>query len=145
MRYLSALTLVALQTVSAGAQAPADIHGTWTAELRSGKVFLQLRAPAPRDWNGDRWNSDWSMGQTMPVEELTGLPANDDQLTVGALKFEMRREAGTLLFNGSFRDGRGAGLFDFNPRAEFAAEMKRIGYNDDLPLWRRYQLAVHDV
>src|SRR5262249_52917619 len=127
------------------AQTPSDIHGTWTAEVHTGKVFLQVRAPAPRDWNGDRWNGDWSMGQTYPVEELTGLPANDDQLTASNVKFEMRREAGTLAFEGSFRDGRGAGLFNFVPRAEYVAEMKRLGYNDDLPLWRRYQLAVHDV
>src|SRR3954462_7772300 len=117
MRYLAALALAFLlpagSAVIAVAQAPADIHGTWTAELRNAKVFLQVRAPAPRDWNGDRWNNDWSMGQSFPVEELTGLPANDEQLTVSAVKFEMRREAGTLAFDGSFRDGRGAGLFAF--------------------------------
>src|SRR5690242_10092933 len=145
MRYLAAVTLLFAQTVSGAAQAPSEIHGTWTAELRNGKVFLQVRAPAPRDWNGDRWNGDWSMGQSLPVDELSGLPANDEQLTVASVKFEMRREAGTLAFEGAFRDGRGAGLFNFLPRAEFAAEMKRLGYNEDLPLWRRYQLAVHDV
>ena len=57
----------------------------------------------------------------------------------------MRREAGTLAFEGSFRDGRGAGLFTFAPRAAYTAEMRSLGFNDDLDLWRRYQLAVHDV
>ena len=115
MRYLFAATLALAGTLAGHAQTGADIHGTWTAELRNGRVFLQVRAPAPRDWNGDRWNSDWSMGQTYPVEEFTGLPANDDQLTASTVKFEMRREAGTLAFEGSFREGRGAGLFGFNP------------------------------
>ena len=140
--------LVVLQTISGRAQAPADmqgaIHGTWTAELHNGKVFLQVRAPAPRDWN-DRGSGDWSMGQTLPIDELAGLPPNDEQLTASNVKFDMRREAGTLAFEGSFRDGRGAGLFTFAPRAEFVTEMKRLGFSDDLPLWRRYQLAVHDV
>src|SRR5262252_2231059 len=116
MRHLAAAFLVLSVAGSVPAQTPTDIHGTWTAELREGKAFLQVRAPAPRDWNGDRWNGDWSMGQTLPVEDLTGLPANGDQFTASAVKFEMRREAGTLAFDGSFRDGRGAGLFSFTPR-----------------------------
>ena len=39
----------------------ADVHGTWTAELRDGKVFLQVRTSPPADWNGDRWRGDWNM------------------------------------------------------------------------------------
>ena len=87
------------------------ITGTWTAELRSARVFLQIRTTPPADWNGDRSNGDWNMGQTFPIEELTGLPANDDQFTVSSLKFELRREAGIVAMEGAFRDGRGAGLF----------------------------------
>jgi uncharacterized protein (UPF0335 family) len=137
---------VAVATAPALAQTT-DVHGTWTVEFHEGKAFLQVRSSTPRDGNGDRpWNGgDWSMGQSFPVEELSGLPANDQNLTAANVKFEMRREAGTLSFDGSFRDGRGAGLFSFTPRSEYTNEMRRLGYNDDLPLWRRYQLAVHDV
>ena len=125
----------------------AEVSGTWTAEFHDGKAFLQVRSSTPRDANGDRpWNGgDWSMGQSFPVDELSGLPGNDQNLTAANVRFEMRREAGTLSFEGSFRDGRGAGLFTFAPRNEYTSEMRRLGYNDDLPLWRRYQLAVHDV
>ena len=122
-----------------------DIKGTWTAELRNARAFLQIRTTPPEDWNGDRWNSDWSMGQTFPIEELAGIPANDDQFTATSIKFDLRREAGTLAMEGAFRDGRGAGLFTFTPRREYAAEMKSLGFADDLPLWRRFQLALHDV
>ena len=92
------------------------------------------------------WNGDWNMGQTFPIDELQR-PARQQTTNsrASAIKFELRREAGTLAFDGAFRDGRGAGLFAFTPRPEYIAEMKRLGYNDDLPLWRRYQLAVHDV
>jgi hypothetical protein len=143
--------LVAVQAVAGRVQTPATdsagtIHGTWTAELHNGKAFLQLRSPVPpdRDRRGDG-SGDWSMGQSLPLDELQGLPANDEQLTAATVKFDLRREAGALAFQGSFRDGQGAGLFTFAPRVEYVAEMKRLGYNDDLPLWRRYQLAVHDV
>ena len=57
----------------------------------------------------------------------------------------MRREACTLAFEGAFRDGRGAGLFTFTARPAFAGEMRSLGFSDDLPPWRMFQLAVHDV
>ncbi len=143
MRTAIIASLLVLQSAAGSAQT--EVHGTWTAEIHSGKVFLQTRTVPPPDWNrsGD-WRGDWSMGNSLPIEEVSGL-ANDDQLTAASLKFELRREAGTLLFDGAFRDGRGAGLFTFAPRAEFANEMRRLGYTEDLPLWRRYQMAVQDV
>src|SRR4051812_10417263 len=82
--------------ISAQNTQTSDIKGTWTAELRSGRVFLQVRTSPPAEWNGDRWDRDWNMGQTLPVEQLAGLPANDDQFSVSAIKFDLRREAGTL-------------------------------------------------
>src|SRR5438128_2699939 len=71
----------------------ADVHGTWTAELRDGKLFLQVHTSPPADWNGDRWRGDWNMGQSIPIDEVGGLPRNDTQFTVSSLKFELRREA----------------------------------------------------
>src|SRR4051812_6296640 len=125
--------------------AQSTVNGTWTAELRQAKVFLQVRTSPPPDSNSDRWNGDWNMGQSLPIDEIGGLPKNDDQFTISAIKFELRREAGTLAFDGAFRDGRGAGLFTFAPRTEYTAEMRALGYTEDLPVWRRFQLAVHDV
>ena len=112
-------------------QAQTDIHGTWTAEIHQGKVFLQVRTAPPPDSNrsGD-WNGDWSMGQSYPVDDLSGLPANDERLTASSVKFEMRREAGTLSFDGSFRDGRGAGLFTFAPREAYTGEMRSLGFSE---------------
>jgi hypothetical protein len=143
-----ALTLLAslVLAASAHAQGAADFHGTWTAELNSGKAFLQVRTTPPPDWNrpGD-WNGGWNMGQSFPIDELAGLPANNEQLTASSVKFDLRREAGTLSFEGSFRDGRGAGLFTFSPRAAYVGEMRSLGFRDEIPAWRQYQLAVHDV
>src|SRR4051794_3159354 len=144
--FFSLFVLAALfAPLSAQTNQAGDIRGTWTAELRAGRVYLQVRTTPPQDSNGDQWHNDWSMGQTFPVDQLAGLPANDDQFSVGNAKFDLRREAGTLSLEGAFRDGRGAGLFTFAPRPQYIAEMKALGFNDDLPLWRRFQLALHDV
>ena len=145
MRYLAALALVFLATLDSRAQTPRTVTGTWTAELHNDRVYLQLRTAAPPDRGNGDWDGAWNMGQTMPVEDLAGLPANDERFTVSAIKLEMRREAGTLALEGAFREGQGAGLFSFTPRNDFPAEMKALGYTDDLPLWRRFQLAVHDI
>ena len=113
-------------------QALKDVSGTWTAEIHNAKVFLQIRTSAPDGSNS--WNGDWSSGQSFPIEEIAGLPANEEHFTASSFKFDLRREAGTLAFEGAFRDDRGAGLFGFTPRAEYANEMKALGYTDDLPL-----------
>src|SRR5260370_38764827 len=127
MRYITFLLVVALSVV--GRAQTSDIHGTWTAELHQGKVFLQVRATSPddasRNSTGTNWGG-WNMGQTFPVDELSGLPANNEQLTAASVKFDMRREAGSLNFDGAFRHGRGAGLFTFAPRAPYVTEMRSL-------------------
>src|SRR5438552_7121057 len=80
MRYL--LVLIALLLAASGRAQTTDIHGTWTAELHGGKVFLQVRTSPPPDWNrsGD-WDGGWNMGQTFDVSDISGLPGNDEHLT----------------------------------------------------------------
>ncbi|MBZ5560606.1 MAG: hypothetical protein LAO77_25410 [Acidobacteriia bacterium] len=139
-------TILAALALAAPASAQTSVQGTWTVELHTGKAFLQLRTDAPPDQNrGSDWNGGWSMGQSVDLDQIAGLPPNDDHLSATNVKFELRREAGLLAFEGSFRDGRGAGLFTFTPRAEFTADMRRLGYTEDIPLWQRYQFAVQDV
>lgn len=143
---LFAFLALALSAPSGHAQAPVDVSGTWTVELHDGKAFLQVRtSPPPDSTRSNDWNGGWSMGQSVAPEEITGIRAGDSRLTLSNAKFELRREAGTLAFEGSFRDGRGAGLFTFTQRPEFTAEMRRLGYTEDMQSWQRYQFAVQDV
>src|SRR5258708_30102902 len=104
MRYIT-LLFVLLQAVSGRAQTPStEIHGTWTAELHQGKVFLQVRTTPPADWNrSGNWNGDWNMGQSFPVDELSGLPANDERLTASTVKFDLRRVARLVAMKAGFR------------------------------------------
>src|SRR4051794_33478556 len=106
MRYFPILVLSVLQITAAAQQPLADVHGTWTAEIHSGKVYLQVRTPAPPDsTRAGNGNGDWNTGQSVPIEDLAGL-VNSEQFTMASVTFDLRREAGSLAFEGSFRDGR---------------------------------------
>ena len=143
---LSIPTILAAVAIAAPTAAQTAVQGTWTVELHTGKAFLQLRTDPPPDRErSNDWNGGWSMGQSLDLDQVAGLPPNDDHFSATNVKFEVRREAGMLAFEGSFRDGRGAGLFTFAPRGEFTAEMRRLGYTEEIPLWQRYQFAVQDV
>lgn len=148
MRHLAAAFLLAhavtLQASSTSGQSSPAINDTWIIELHQGQAFVQLHTVPPPDWNGNG-RGDWNTGQSVAIDELNGLPPGDDHFTASDITLDLRREAGTLAFQGSFRDGRGAGLFTFTPRPAFDAEMMALGYRESLPLWRRFQLAVHDV
>ena len=72
-RHAIVIALVMLQAVAGRAQTPAEIHGTWTAELRNGEAFLQVRTTPPPDWdrsNGDR-DGGWNMGQSFPIDQMS--------------------------------------------------------------------------
>jgi hypothetical protein len=126
-----------------------SVAGTWTAEIQPagwsskdrGKdsdwsklsLHLQLRL-RDRDW------SNW--GFSAPVEAFSGLPADVPDATDA--RFQLKRDAGVVDFDGSFRNGRGIGGFRFAPNTEFAAFLKNRG--DGQPSEREmFQLAIHDV
>src|SRR5687767_519026 len=88
--------------------------GTWTATSNRevGKVILSIHAEP---------NSQW--GRSYAFNELQGLGGAD-----GPAQFSLAREAGTVAFEGSFREGKGAGHFTFTPAPDFAEQMARLGY-----------------
>ena len=141
MRYTSLALFFFLAGSPAQAQ-PAVSSGTWTADIRADRVYLELRTSLGNRDGSDRPSSN---GQSVAPGELAGLPAGGQSLSAGNVTFELRREAGTFVFDGAFRRGQGAGLFIFTPRVEYAAELKALGYSVDLPLWRQFQLAFRDV
>jgi len=98
-----------------------QLPGTW--ELRrsdepdAGRVYLRL---------SDRPGS--MHGFMIATADLAGLPAGLLSGGDGSAKFEVRRDAGTLAFDGVFRAGVGGGTFDFIPSRSFPAEMVKRGF-----------------
>lgn len=110
------------------------LPGTW--EMRTseeaGKVYLQL---------SERPNSQH--GFMIPLDQLDGL-APSMLSSGGAAKFNIRRDAGTIVFDGVFRSGVGAGTFDFTPSPTFGAEMAKRGFESPNAV-QQYQLARGNV
>ena len=119
---------------------PQTLDGTWRARLQD-------------TWtrkDGERWvslqlemDSDRNFGFSIPMEELEGLGARGDRWTASDVRFNVRRDAGTVDFQGSFSDGRGSGTWRFVPNAEFVSAMRKT--YPDLSSEQVFRLAIHDV
>src|SRR5687768_4947359 len=101
------------------APAIAEVRGSWTA------------GPSEKDQNKLHFNMqrrNSNMGQTMLVSAFTGL--NGAQINAAVqtpVQFELRREAGTLAFDGVCKEGLGAGQFVFRPNASYASTIRALG------------------
>ncbi len=117
MKTLAAFAVSLLIAVTASAQ----ISGAWTAEWEGeGKLQLNLMRHGHQN------------GETMNAADFSGLPAG----VVGAaaktpVNFELRREAGTIAFEGTFLNGYGAGQFTFTPNATYTATLGTLGVTFD--------------
>ena len=130
----AALTLSLLSLTALAAS-----EGTWSAELRSnGTLQLQMR------YGGSNHSSPF------PLEKFQGLTrAAIQATTIQPLTFRLVRDAGTFTFEGSFKEGEGAGHFSFAPDPTFYAELEKLGVEipakksrDDSEL---LSLAIFDV
>jgi hypothetical protein len=121
-------------TEAASQPAQENLPGTW--ELRptekEGVVHLRLT----------ELNS--SNGSNVPVDQLEGLTAVQLAGPGGPVQFRIRRDAGTLTFEGVLRNRVAAGTFSFSPNPSFPAELAKRGFAQ--PTAReQYQMARHDI
>jgi len=118
----------------------ATVEGTWStrAREREGGQRIQLSLEI------DRARGNWNMGFGVEPGELEGLSFDQASGTVADARFTMARDAGTIAFDGSIRDGRGAGTFAFTPNASWIQAMDGLGY-DDLSDEQVFTAAVHDI
>ena len=144
MKRIATLTLA----VCLFATAAFALDGAWTAsidEKRPDRVYVNMTQ-----------GRNHNMGTTFPLTAFAGLTAA--QINASAMtpvQFEMRREAGTVRFEGMFRGGKGAGQFTFTPDRSYIDKIRALGleFNLDKPHRRKdrteeqdlYALAVHDV
>jgi len=95
--------------------------GVWTADLKDGRVEISV---FPGHSSETRFRGN-IIGFRVPASRLNGFSGAD-----GDSKFTFRAAAGTVEFDGHFRDAQGAGHFVFTPSADFVREMAKLGYTD---------------
>src|SRR5712671_4819580 len=137
--FFSATILIAA-ALTAHARAQDSLAGEWQAHFESqgtdrGTFHLEMRTS---DW---KHNHTW--GNSHKPSEFYGLDPNLAS-TNGPARFELRREAGTLAFDGNFRAGKGSGAFRFTPSPEFVQAMKGLGYSN-LSIDQLLAFATQDV
>jgi hypothetical protein len=96
-------------------------QGDWELQTQSFSDRLQLRL---RSFDGNG-----SHGFGVSASELRNLPGgvlSGD----GPANFEVVRDAGRLVCQGTFRNGRGSGNFQFISNPEYFRELSRLGYNE---------------
>ena len=108
--------------------------GTW--ELRptdkEGVVHLRLM------------ERNSSNGSNVPVDQLEGLTVGQLTGPGGPVQFRIRRDAGTITFEGVLRNRVAAGTFSFEANPSFPAELAKRGFAQ--PTAReQYQMARHDI
>jgi hypothetical protein len=89
-----------------------DNPGVWSAVIHEDKAFIRF--------GGIHWNSS----STFELAELGTLPSG------ASGTFVVRRDPGTVTFNGSFQDGRGHGTYLYVPDAGFKAYLAGEGFKD---------------
>jgi hypothetical protein len=109
--------------MSPAPQAP-TVEGTWSTRARASDDGRQRVQVSMEIGDGDN-----HMGFTAEPGELSGLSFAQASGTADNIRFELVREAGTVVFEGSIRDGLGAGTFAFTPAASWQSDMAQLGYD----------------
>jgi hypothetical protein len=115
------LTAGVLGTLAfAGSAESRGAAGTWTADLKDrGSDEIQMSMKADHDGN---------MGMGFDRADFTGLTLDEVRSDAAVpVRFELRRDAGTIEFEGSFRNGRGRGAYRFLPNPEYPQLLSRLG------------------
>ena len=109
----------ALTTVAAYA---ADVHGAWTATSDSpDRVHLTMAT--------GKW---MNFGESFDLSDL-GLSSSTVQSTTSApVTLRLQRDAGTLVLEGTFKNGDGAGQFTFTPNTAFFDQLRALDVPIDL-------------
>jgi hypothetical protein len=118
------LTIVAVVATTAAVPAHAELVGSWTAsvsEKHPGRLAFSLTT-----------SHDGQHGMPYERSAFDGLTtAQVESPSRVSVQFTLERDAGTVSFDGIFRDGRGAGEFTFVPNPEYANRLRSLGLQLD--------------
>jgi hypothetical protein len=135
---ITALALLLVPAWFGGGVTPT--HGEWAITPRDGAARAGMVQLTLMSRNGG--NSLESHG--VSASRLIGLPASRMQGQDGAVKFQLRAEAGVATFEGSFQGGRGRGKYSFQPAPDFAARLAQRGLGRPTAE-DQFALALHDL
>jgi hypothetical protein len=114
------VTLTLLVSLAIAANAAAAVEGAWTAttsEKKPDQIHFNLT-----------YRPHSNNGMTMSVADFSGLTAAQvDAATMTPVNFQLRREAGNAVFEGTFRNGKGAGQFTFTSNSGYLQSMRGLG------------------
>ncbi|WP_242593718.1 4-hydroxy-3-methylbut-2-enyl diphosphate reductase [Corallococcus exiguus] len=108
------LTLVVMLLTLPVLAAEAQRTGTWGAYVKEQQLQLSLQ---PKD------RPDSHHGFSAPLADFQGLSTAEGS----SAPFKLVREAGTLDFEGRFKDGQGVGTWRFTPDASFTKKLGELG------------------
>ncbi len=112
------------------AQDAAATSGAWEIQPseKAGRVYLELRQKHSNN------------GREVPLSSLQGLSASAS----GPVTFTLKRDAGTFSFEGTVRNGSGAGAYTFTPSAAFADALQKRGIGRPTAA-QQHEMAKSDV
>ncbi len=112
------------------AQDAAATSGAWEIQPseKAGRVYLELRQKHSNN------------GREVPLSSLQGLSASAS----GPVTFTLKRDAGTFSFEGTVRNGSGAGAYTFTPSAVFADALQKRGIGRPTAA-QQHEMAKSDV
>ena len=156
-----ALAVIALALACNSAHAQTTLTGEWTASIaQENDNPEQSEQSGEKSWKDKSWKKRTTdglnlnmerrterghsnMGQTYDFSELQGL-TREQVLAGGPVRFSLVREAGTVEFEGSFRNGRGSGTYSFNGNPSFVSAMKSRGFDFEESARRRDEREPED-
>ena len=112
------------------------ITGQWTLDLNRDGVQFSIH----RSWGG---HNNYSSSTSYDFSDFRGVTRAQIE-SGGPAKFEMVRDAGVLVCEGSFRNGGGGGTFEFSPSQDYVSAMQSLGYRN-LDTEKLFELAVHNI
>ncbi|MDP9048725.1 MAG: hypothetical protein M3N14_11350, partial [Bacteroidota bacterium] len=92
-------------------------EGSWFASIKGDKIRIEFK--------GDDENHNWSSSSDFMLSEFPSLPRGQKG------DFSLKREAGTMTFNGKFDDDLGYGHYKFVADKEFNDYIKSQGVTGD--------------
>jgi len=118
------------------------LDGAWTATLDSDRDHLHFNITTDHN----------NLGMSMTLASFARLtPSQVNAAATTAVTFATHRDAGTIAFEGTFRNGKGAGQLTFTADRSYIDKLRPLGVAFELEKPRHdeendlFILALHDV